>query len=216
MRSTLATLALTGALGLSGAALLAPAVSYAATGDSTALTSRVDAVKTALTGLVSDGTITQAQADEVATAVASTPPERRGSRSGRGGHGGGRVDLAVAAKALGLTEAELRTAAAQGKTLAQLAEQEGVSEAALVKALVAAEKTRLAEAVADGRLTQAEADARAADASVRITAALDAPLKACDRGGRGPGNGTAPGGSPSSTPSTAPSATPSATTSSSA
>ncbi|MCY7365439.1 MAG: hypothetical protein LH469_09055, partial [Frankiaceae bacterium] len=66
MRTKLATVALAGALGLTGvagAALLTPAVSYAATGDSTALTERVESVKEALAGLVTDGTLTQAQAD---------------------------------------------------------------------------------------------------------------------------------------------------------
>ena len=66
MRKKLATYALAGALGctgVAGAALLAPAVSYAATGNSTALSARVSSITQALSGLVSDGSITQAQAD---------------------------------------------------------------------------------------------------------------------------------------------------------
>ncbi len=69
MRSKLATVALAGALGITGvvgAALVAPALSYAATGDSTALDDHVASLKDALEGLVSDGTLTQSQADEVA------------------------------------------------------------------------------------------------------------------------------------------------------
>lgn len=193
MRTKLATFALAGTLGLSGAAgvaLLTPAVSYAATGDSTAIGS---ALKQALAGLVSDGTITQAQADKVATVLEESRPMAGPGGPARGGHGhgAGRVDLSAAADALGMTEAELRTAAQDGKTLADLAEQEGVSEDALVDALVAAARERLAAAVTDGRITQEQADARAADLETRITESLDDPI--CRPGGRGPrGGGPAP------------------------
>ena len=57
MRTKLATVALAGALGLTGvagAALLVPAVSYAATGNGTALAERVTSLKEALAGLVTD------------------------------------------------------------------------------------------------------------------------------------------------------------------
>lgn len=206
MRTTLATYALAGALGLSGvagAALVAPAVSYAATGDSTALDARVTSLRQALTGLVSDGSITQAQADEVASTLAQARPDG----FGRGGHGGagGRVDLAAAAEALGLTEEELRTRTQAGSTLADVAEAQGVDEGELVDALVAAEQARLAEAVTAGRLTQAEADARASGLEARITDALD---ERCAPGGRGgPGTGDDDGAAEDdAAPSTAPSA----------
>ena len=180
MRTKLATYALAGTLGLVGVvggALVAPAVSYAATGDSTALDARLTSLKEALTGLVSDGSITQAQADEVATTLAEA---RVGD--GHGPHGG-RVDLAAAAEALGITEDALRTAAEEGTTLAELAEQEGVSTDTLVDALVEARQTSLAEAVTEGRLTQAEADEKAADREARVTESLDDPI------GRGHGGG---------------------------
>ena len=100
---------------------------------------------------------------------------------------------------------ELRTQTQAGQTLADVAEAEGVAEADLVDALVAAARTRLAEAVTAGRLTQAEADARAADLETRITESLD---ELCGPGGgpggRGPGDD---GATPDdATPSTAPSA----------
>ena len=206
MRTTLATYALAGALGLSGvagAALVAPAVSYAATGDSTALDARVTSLREALTGLVSDGSITQAQADEVASTLAEARPEG----FGRGGHGGGRVDLAAAAEALGLTEDELRTQTQAGSTLAEIAESQGVAEADLVDALVAAAEARLAEAVTAGRLTQAEADARAGDLEARITDSLDELCGPGGRGGPGTGDeGAADDAEEDAAPSTAPSA----------
>jgi len=209
MRSKLATYALAGTLGLTGvagAALVAPAVSYAATGDSTALDSRVTSLKEALAGLVSDGSITQAQADEVATTIAEARPEGLG----RGGHGGGGgIDMAAAAAALGISEDELQTQTQAGQTLADIAEAEGVEQADLVDALVAAAKTRLAEAVTAGRLTQAEADSRAADLETRITDSLDELCGPGGRGGRGPaGDGATEDGATEddATPSTAPSA----------
>lgn len=208
MRTQLATYALAGALGLTGvagAALVAPAVSYAATGDSTALDARVTSLREALAGLVTDGSITQAQADQVATTIAEARPEGFG-RGGPGGGshgGGGRIDLAVAAEALGLTEEELRTQTQAGQTLADIAEAEGVEQSELVDALVAAARTRLAEAVEQGRLTQAEADARAAGLEARITDSLDELCGPDGRGGRGAGGGAE---ERSETPSTAPSA----------
>jgi hypothetical protein len=190
MRSTLTTVALVGALGLTGVvggALVAPALSYAATGDATAIDDRVASLKSALEGLVSDGTLSQSQADEVATTLAEQGPlghrGHGGGPGGLGGPGGGREVAAAAAEALGLTADELRTAAQDGLTLTGLAEREGVAPAAVVDAMVAAAKAHLAEEVTEGDLTQAEADARAAELEARITASVDEPLRL----GRGPG-----------------------------
>ena len=215
MRSKLATVALAGALGITGvvgAALVAPALSYAATGDSSALDDRVTSLKDALTGLVSDGTLTQSQADEVARTLAERGPlgGRGGSGGGRGGFGGGGETAAAAAEALGLTQDELRTAAQEGMTLAELAEREGVATSAVVDAVVAAAKAHLAEEVTEGDLTQAEADAKAAELETRITESVDEPLRlggghGGHRGhggpGRGDGQGDGQGDEASPTPS---------------
>lgn len=209
MRSRLASLAVAGVVGLTGvagAALIAPAVSYAATGDSTALEDRVASLRQALTGLVSDGTLTQAQADQVASALAEHGPRGHG---GRGGFG-----LTGVLEDLGITAEEVRAAAQAGTTLAELAEANGVSSQRLVDALVAATQERLDDAVADGRLTQAEADERAAEVESRITQSLDEPVRLGrgHRGGHGGGgggghhsSGAGEGADPSTGPSTAPS-----------
>lgn len=201
MRSKLATGALAGAIGVTGlvgAALVVPAVSYAATGDSAALEQRVDRIKDALGGLVTDGTLTPAQADKVATTLAETaPPPGRGPGRPGGPGGPGRGARLEALEDLGITRAEVRAAAEAGKTLAQLAEEQGVSSAKVVDALVAAQQERLKAAVADGRLTQAEADEKAAALKTRITESLDDPIR------RGPGRHHHGGGTPpSATPST--------------
>ena len=101
---------------------------------------------------------------------------------------------AAAAEALGLTVEELRTAAQEGTTLAELAQREGVPTSTVVDAMVAAAKAHLAEEVAEGDLTQAEADERAAELQTRIAASVDEPLR-LGRGGRhghGHGDGDGP------------------------
>jgi polyhydroxyalkanoate synthesis regulator phasin len=155
-----------GAVVLGGLAVAGPALADDPTG-----TSAVERITEALSGLVDDGSITQDQADEVAATLAES-----GIGGGRGGHGPG-IDLATAARALGLTEDELRTALeADDATLADVAEDEGVEVETLVDALVTAAEERIAAAVDDGRLTQDEADERLADLATRITERIDEPL----------------------------------------
>jgi polyhydroxyalkanoate synthesis regulator phasin len=168
-----------GVLGLSGLAVAVPAL--AATDDAGA-GSAVERITDALSGLVDDGSITQDQADEVATTLSD-------AGIGRGGHHGGGPGLEAAATALGMTEDELRTALEpEGTTLAQVAEAEGVPVDDLVAALVEAEQERVAQAVEDGRLTQEEADERLAGLEERVTERVnsDAPAPGHDgRGGHG-------------------------------
>lgn len=176
MKNRITSIVLTGALGLGGVAtgvVLAPAMASAATGDSTATTAvsdRLTKIKEVLSGLVSDGTINQAQADKVATTLDAALP--RGGGHHGGGRGGGR-NLETAASALGTTVAELRTALEGGKSLADVASSKGVSKATLTAKLVEAAKARLAEKVTAGDLTQAQADARVADLTTRVTAEVE-------------------------------------------
>ncbi len=65
--------------------------------------------------------------------------------------------LEAAATYLGLTEEELYDALRDGNTLAEVAEDKGKPVAGLVDAMVAASKTRIDEAVEDGRLNQEQA-----------------------------------------------------------
>jgi polyhydroxyalkanoate synthesis regulator phasin len=151
-----------GALTLAGAAVAVPAL--ADPDPVEASESRVERIRDALSGLVDDGSITEEQADEVATTLA-------GSDLG-GGHGGrwGWFDLDTAAEALGMTEDELREALdADGATLARVAEAQDVAVDTLVDALVAEAETRLDEAVADGRLTQEQADERRSGLEEAVT-----------------------------------------------
>lgn len=194
MRKKLVVVATAGVLTISGLAVAVPAI---ADPSATSGTSTVERIKSALSGLVTDGSITQEQADEVATTL-----DEAGLGRGGGHHGGGRLDLAAAATALGMTEDELRTALdADGATLATVAEAQDVAVEELVTALTGAEEQRIAAAVADGRITQEQADERLAGLAERVTERVDATE--ADRpghGGRGGPRGGEPGQPAAETP----------------
>ncbi len=129
---------------------------------------RLAGIKSALSGLVTDGTLTQDQADKVATTLDEKLPEGRGGRGGMPGE-----NLAAAAKALGLTETELRAELKDGKSLAAIAKAEGVSTDTLVKALVAAAEAKLDAAVKADKITQEQADKRKETLTERITESIN-------------------------------------------
>jgi hypothetical protein len=204
MRKQMITIALASGLGLGGAVLVVPGIAAAADSATTTvaggLADRAAHLKQALAGLVTDGTITQAQADKVASTLAAQAPPM--GRHGRGPGGPGHVAPETVAKILGITVDQLRTAQESGQTLAQIAAAHGVSKADLVSKLVAAAKTQLAADVKAGRLTQAQADAISANLSTRIGEMVDRVRP--PRGMHGDG----PDGPPPAAPSTT--ATPSA------
>jgi len=132
----------------------------------------------AIKGLVDNGTITQAQADAVTQALLSSLPVGRGP----GGHKGGGMrvgkGLDAAATALGMTEAELRTALQGGKTIADVAKDKGVDVQKVIDAMVAEAKTHLDQAVTNGKLTQAQADQRLTTITDSITKLVNGQLPA--------------------------------------
>jgi polyhydroxyalkanoate synthesis regulator phasin len=179
MRTKLVIAATAGALTLSGLAVAVPAL---ADGGSPA-GSAVERITGALSGLVSDGSITQEQADEVAGTLSEAGIGVRGDGPegagpwGPGGRGG--LELDAAATALGMSEDALRTALeADGTTLADVADDHGVPIETLVDALVASGKERIAAAVEDGRITQEQADERLADLEQRITERVESAMPA--------------------------------------
>lgn len=133
--------------------------------------------KSVLDGLVAKGTITQAQADEILAALKAARPAHRPGK----GHGHGFAKLDVAAKVLGMTVEDLRSALGGGKSLAAVAQEKGIDVAKVVDALVAEFKAHLDQEVASGIHTRAEADQKLADARARLEAFV---------------NGTAPAGGP--------------------
>jgi hypothetical protein len=218
VRNTRVTgLLLAGSLGLGGAVtglVVAPAVATAATSEtsaSQALSDRVSRITGALSGLVSDGTLSQEQADRVAGTLAEQLPDRgRGGHGpggsgghgpggsgghgpgGSGGHGGhfgpgrglGPV-LDTAAETLGVTAEELRAFLRGGQSLAGVAAAEGVDRQALVDALVAAASEHVDEHLTNGAITQDQADARKAGLAERVAELVDRE-GLHGGGGRGP------------------------------
>lgn len=76
-----------------------------------------------------------------------TDDHHHGPGMGRGMGGG--VEFEAAAKALGITVDELRTALKDGKSIADIAEEKGVDKQKVIDAMVAAAEQRLDEAKAD-------------------------------------------------------------------
>ncbi len=101
-----------------------------------------------------------------APAAPAPPPGRPGHR---GGPGKAKVGLATAAGAIGISEADLKTALGAGQSIAQVAQGKGVDVAKVITALVDEAKAKLAEEVKAGRITQAQADERSADLPARLT-----------------------------------------------
>ncbi|SDD24229.1 hypothetical protein SAMN05660690_3756 [Geodermatophilus telluris] len=189
MRKKIVLAATAGVLALTGLGLAVPAMADEEETGTTEATTAEDRIRDALSGLVDDGSISQEQADEVATTLSDA------GLGGHGGHGWFRgFDLSVAAETLGLSEDDLRTALeADGASLASVAADQGVAVEDLVAALTAAAREHLDEAVADGRLTQEQADERAADIEGWITERVndtdtdtDADTDGGPRGGWGP------------------------------
>lgn len=162
--------------------------------DAERLAERTSRIAEELAGLVSDGTLTQEQADKVASTLAEAAPGRGPGGPGHGhGPGGGpgglggvlREGLDTAAGTLGLEEDVLRDRLRDGETLGEVADAEGVARDDLVSALVTRAQELLADAVADGDLTQERADEISSGLTEKITEGLD-------RSGPGP-RGERPG-----------------------
>ena len=139
-------------IGTAGAALVIPKVADAA--DPTATPSA-----TSQTGGTTSGA-TGGQVDP-----------GKGDMGGRHGGPGGldADDLTAAAKALGMTEADLTTALNSGKTTAAVAKDKGVDLHKVIDAIVAADKAEFAAAVKAGTMTQAQADQMTANLSTHVT-----------------------------------------------
>ncbi len=89
----------------------------------------------------------------------------------------------AASSYLGLSESELQAQLAEGKTLAQVANDRGKSVDGLVDALVKAAEKQIDAAVASGKLTKSQADDLKAGLSARMTRLVNGEL----RFRRGPG-----------------------------
>jgi hypothetical protein len=152
-----------------------------------------DALKQALENRVDDamaaGRLTEEQGEELKERIESQEYPLLGG-FGLGRHGGpgrhGFRHLDAAATYLGTTEDELRDELEEGKTLAEVAEDEGKSVDGLVAALLAEETKAIGQAVLDGRLTQAQADRILESAKERVTDLVNGELRGRGHGFGGP------------------------------
>lgn len=138
----------------------------AANSDGSGRIVRADKLRESLEDLVTDGTITAAQADAVAEHLARFGPGpvhrhlfRRHIAA---------VTLDIAAEAIGMERSALVEALADGQTIAAIAADNGTSAGAVIDALVSAHEAKLDELVADGWITAEEAAERVAEAGDRI------------------------------------------------
>jgi hypothetical protein len=157
-------------------------------------------LKGILDGLVTKGTITQAQEDAIIAALSAAKP----SIGGHGPDGGmGPEDAAQHAaedaailSVLGIDATALQAAKTAGKSLATLA---GAKTQALINALVALENKEIDAAVTAGKLTAAQAVTAKANTVARVTAHVNATPGqpgVGGMGGRGHGRGHGDGPAP--------------------
>jgi len=97
--------------------------------------------------------------------------------------------LDAAASYLGVTEEQLRTEIASGKSLAEVAKAKGKPVDGLIDALVADAKTKIAAAVTAGRLSQGEADRLTASLEEHVTELVNSNIAPRVGPGRGFGFG---------------------------
>jgi hypothetical protein len=138
----------------------------ASTSDRGAGSQRVNRIRESLEDLVTDGTLTEAQADAVAEHLAQVAAGRGHGATGNGDLG---IDFDLAAEAIGIEPSALADAVGNGQTIAEVAVANGTDAEAVIDALVAAEQAKLDELVADGSITAEVAAERAAASLDRIT-----------------------------------------------
>lgn len=178
----LATAAAASTLGgaVAGAALLGPGLAGAqdeAPTEATAAPEVGDRLAEVLQGLVDDGTITDTQRDAVVDTLIDA------GRDVVGRHGGGRLFTGGAglAEILGLEPDELRDEIVAGRSLADIAAEQGVDTQELVDAIVAATEERVAAAVEAGRLDEERADEIVAEAPERAEDVIEREFDPEDR-----------------------------------
>jgi uncharacterized protein YidB (DUF937 family) len=150
-----------------------------------------DALRKALAdqidSLAANGRLTKEQADALKARIQAGSFPLFGAHLGFGHFGRfGFGSLDAAAGYLGMSEPDLRSALASGKTLAQVAQDKGKSVDGLVSALVDSAKQKLDAAVAAGRLTQAQEDSLVADLKQRIADFVNGKAAARPLFGDGP------------------------------
>jgi hypothetical protein len=127
----------------------------------------------------------------IAAGPPKTPPRGGALHQGQGAGYGlmtGGVVMDAAADYIGISETALATARHSGKSLAQVAVDNGKTAAGLEQALVAAFKANLDRAVSAGRITSAQAAQALANFQTQVKTAITRTTTG-PMGGRGAGMG---------------------------
>ena len=183
------TLALTaGSIGVAGAASKA-SHKVSVTKSSTRIAGQAgigpeQALATILKGLVTKGTLTQAQADAVTAAVTAAKVARDADRP-MGGKGGpldaDRAAMeALVSTTIGVDSATVKSRLKAGESLAQIA---GAKKDALIAVIVAEKTKHIDAAVVAGKLTAAQATEKKANLVAHVTEEVN------EVGGKGPKDG---------------------------
>ncbi|MEI7847762.1 MAG: hypothetical protein WCK35_18310 [Chloroflexota bacterium] len=160
--------------------------------DVTALLTEVH--KTAMTKAVTDGILTQAQADTMLQNMSANGfnyanGPMLGGR-GNGNQGMGQIHEYVEqalADTLKMTKVDVEAEETKGLSLYQIAINKGTKEADVTALLTLVHKTALAKAVTDGILTQAQADSMLQTMSANGFNYANGPMMGGERGSRGKG-----------------------------
>jgi len=145
-------------------------------------------LKEVLASLVADGTLTQEQSDKVIAAIEAARPAAGEGPRGGGKGGRERPGLQAAATALGVTDEELKAAFKEGKSIADVAEEQNKDLDDVKQAMLDEAKAKQAERVAAGEVTQDEADERYAKLEEKIDDIVTRTPRARGEGeGRGRG-----------------------------
>ena len=150
--------------------------------------------KSILAGLVTKGTITQAQSDAITAAVTAARVAHEADRDSDDAANSARrtAHEALIATTIGIDAATIKTRLAAGETLGAIA---GAKKSALITALVAEATKAIDAAVTAGKMTAAQATNLKTGLTARITAAIDSVRGAMGTGMGGTGmGGTGMGG----------------------
>lgn len=115
---------------------------------------------------LADGSLTQDQYStekaEVSAKAAELVNRVSGGKGGFGGRGGTHLDKEGIASLLGMTADNLKTGLRAGKSLATLADENGVSQQSVVDLVTSGLAAELDKRLANGKITQTEYDSRKA------------------------------------------------------
>ncbi len=153
-----------------------------------------DAANETIDQAVQEGRLTQDQAqrlrDRISQAEPGFPWGRHGGRWGvKAAHG---VVLQSAAQVLGMSSDDLTAQLRQGKSLAQIAQEKGISTDDFKSRLLSQVDQQLAQLVQQGRLTQQQADGLKQSIQNNIDAIVNAHGRPCPMpsGSQGQAQGT--------------------------